>query len=105
MPQHQHVHVVQYHVQVGKTVDKQLSAMGGQKLAPFGCGDEDSGKMQEQFQSWAQGILEAQSKQTSNDDAFVEPVESIITQEVSSCKSSDVSPALHAWLVHGCLCG
>ncbi|DBA96026.1 hypothetical protein WJX77_003968 [Trebouxia sp. C0004] len=65
---------------VGKTVDRQLSAMGGQKLAAFGCGDEDSGKMQEQFQSWAQGILEAQSRQTSN-DAFVEPVDPITTQE------------------------
>ena len=69
--------------------------MGGQELAPFGCGDEDGGKMQEQFQSWAQGILEAQSKQTSN-DAFVEPVDPIITQEVSSCISSHVSSALHA---------
>lgn len=65
--------------------------MGGQKLAPFECGDDDSGKMQEQFQTWAQGILEAQSKQTSN-DAFVEPVEPIITQEVSSCTSSHLSP-------------
>ncbi len=92
--QHKHVHAVQCHVQVGKTVDRQLSAMGGQKLAPFGCGDEDGGKMQEQFQSWAQGILEAQSKQTSN-DAFVEPVDPIITQEVSSCTSSYVSPVLY----------
>lgn len=82
-------------MQVGKTVDRQLSAMGGQKLAPFGCGDEDCGKMQEQFQSWAQGILEAQSKQTSS-DAFVDPVDPIITQEVSFYTSSHVSPALHA---------
>lgn len=93
--QQKHVHAVQCDVQVGKTVDRQLSAMGGQKLAPFGCGDEGGGNMQEQFQSWAQGILEAQSKQTSN-DAFVEPVDPIITQEVSSCNSIDVLPALHA---------
>ena len=69
-------------MQVGKKVDSQLSAMKGQRLAPFGCGDEDSGKMQEQFQVWAQAILEAQSKQTGS-DAFVEPLEPIIDQEVS----------------------
>lgn len=69
-------------LQVGKSVDTQLSAMSGQRLAAFGCGDEDSGQMQEQFQSWAQAILEAQSKQTGT-DAFVEPLEPIITPEVS----------------------
>lgn len=69
-------------LQVGKSVDKQLSAMSGQRLAAFGCGDEDSGQMQEQFQAWAQAILEAQSKQTGT-DAFVEPLEPIITPEVS----------------------
>ena len=55
--------------------------MSGQRLAPFGCGDEDSGKLQEQFQSWAQGILEAQVQQ-SDAAALVEPLEPII-EEVS----------------------
>ena len=58
-------------------------AMSGQRLAQFGCGDEDSGNMQQQFQAWAQAILEGQSQQTGN-DAFVEPLEPLVTLEVST---------------------
>lgn len=53
--------------------------MSGQRLAAFGCGDEDSGKLQEQFQSWAQRILEAQTEQTDA-AAVIEPIEPIIEQ-------------------------
>ena len=66
-------------IQVGRTVDTQLAAMSGQRLASFGCGDEDSGKLQEQFQSWAQGLLDAQTHQT-NAAAVVEELEPIIEQ-------------------------
>ena len=53
--------------------------MSAQRLAPLGCGDEDSGKLQEQFQSWAQGILEAQT-QEADASSVVEPLEPIIEQ-------------------------
>ena len=66
-------------IQVGRTVDSQLAAMSGQRLASFGCGDEDSGRLQEQFQSWAQGILDAQTHQT-NAAAVVEELEPIVEQ-------------------------
>ena len=68
-----------FHLQVGKNVDRQLGAMNGQRLAPFGCGDEDSGKLQQQFQAWAQNILETHTQQTDV-TAAVEPVEPIIEQ-------------------------
>lgn len=66
-------------LQVGRTVDAQLAAMSGHRLAPFGSGDEDSGKLQEQFQSWAQGILDAQTQQT-NAAAVVEELQPIVEQ-------------------------
>ena len=60
-------------------MDTQLAAMSGQRLASFGCGDEDSSKLQEQFQSWAQGILDAQTHQT-NAAAIVEELEPVVEQ-------------------------
>lgn len=66
-------------MQVGRTVDCQLAAMSGQRLASFGCGDEDSGKLQEQFQSWAQDILEAQTQQ-ADASAAVDTLEPVIEQ-------------------------
>lgn len=53
--------------------------MSGQRLASFGCGDEDTGKLQEQFQSWAQAILEAQTQQ-GDAAAAVESLEPVIEQ-------------------------
>ena len=66
--------------QVGQKVDKQLSQLGAHRLAPFGCGDEDSGKMPEQFQAWGQSLLEAQSLDA---DAVKEPIEPVLGPEVS----------------------
>lgn len=66
-------------LQVGRTVDTQLAAMSGHRLAPFGSGDEDSGKLQEQFQSWAQGILDTQTQQT-NAAAVVEELQPVVEQ-------------------------
>lgn len=60
-------------------MDSQLAAMSGQRLASFGCGDEDTGKLQEQFQSWAQAILEAQTQQ-GDAAAAVESLEPVIEQ-------------------------
>ncbi|KAL3153770.1 hypothetical protein ABBQ32_013358 [Trebouxia sp. C0010 RCD-2024] len=68
---------------VGRTVDCQLAAMSGQRLASFGCGDEESGKLQEQFQSWAQDILEAQTQQ-ADVAAAVDTLEPVIEQDVAS---------------------
>ena len=60
-------------------MDRQLAAMSGQRLASFGCGDEDSGKLQEQFQSWGQDILEGQTQQAGA-AAAVDTLEPIIEQ-------------------------
>lgn len=60
-------------------MDCQLAAMSGQRLASFGCGDEESGKLQEQFQSWAQDILEAQTQQ-ADVAAAVDTLEPVIEQ-------------------------
>ena len=72
--------------------------MSAQRLAPLGCGDEDSGKLQEQFQSWAQGILEAQTW-GADASAVVEPLEPIIEQVCCgshmAMQVSCVYPGLH----------
>lgn len=47
------------HVQVAKTVDAQLGALGGQRLLPLGQGDEDSGKVEEHFETWSGAMLQA----------------------------------------------
>lgn len=47
------------HWQVAKTVDAQLGSLGGQRLVPLGQGDEDSGKMEEQFKAWSGVMLQA----------------------------------------------
>ncbi|BDA41096.1 S-adenosyl-L-methionine-dependent tRNA 4-demethylwyosine synthase [Coccomyxa sp. Obi] len=44
---------------VAKTVDAQLGALGGQRLVPLGQGDEDSGKLEEQFEAWSGAVLQA----------------------------------------------
>lgn len=43
--------------QVAKTVDRQLGSMGGQRITPCGLGDEDTGKMAEQFEAWSSSLL------------------------------------------------
>ena len=68
--------------QIGQKVDKQLSQLGAHRLAPFGSGDEDSGKMPEQFQAWGQAILEAQSLD-ADADAVKEPIEPVLGPEVN----------------------
>lgn len=46
-------------LQVAHTVDGQLGALGGQRLLPCGQGDEDTGKMEQQFQDWSGDLLQA----------------------------------------------
>ena len=46
-------------LQVAHTVDGQLGALGGQRLLPCGQGDEDNGKMEQQFQDWSSDLLQA----------------------------------------------
>lgn len=40
-------------------MDGQLGALGGQRLVPCGQGDEDTGKMDRQFEAWSCGLLGA----------------------------------------------
>ncbi len=40
-------------------MDAQLGALGGQRLLPLGQGDEDCGKMEEQFETWSSAMLQA----------------------------------------------
>ena len=63
-------------------MDKQLSQLGAHRLAHFGSGDEDSGKMPEQFQAWGRALLEAQSLD-ADADAVKEPIEPVLGPEVS----------------------
>lgn len=57
--------------------------MGAQRLAAAGLGDEDSGRLPEHFQVWAQGILESQG-QPPKAEAVANSVKSLLSEEVSS---------------------
>ena len=55
-------------VQVAKLADEQLHSMGAQRLCNRGLGDEDTGKMAEQFSSWTQSLLSSMKHKSTISD-------------------------------------
>ena len=55
-------------VQVAKLADEQLHSMGAQHLCSRGLGDEDTGKMAEQFSSWTQSFLDSMKHRSPASD-------------------------------------
>ncbi len=64
-------------MQVAMTVDEQLGALGGQRLLPCGRGDEDTGKMEQQFAAWSDALLQALREGPPSDEAAVEQTEGV----------------------------
>ena len=54
--------------QVAKLADEQLHSMGAQRLCSRGLGDEDTGKMAEQFSSWTQSLLDSMKHRSTMSD-------------------------------------
>ena len=44
--------------QVATLADEQLQSIGARRICSRGLGDEDTGKMAEQFADWSRGLLE-----------------------------------------------
>ena len=55
-------------VQVATLADEQLHSMGAQRLCSRGLGDEDTGKMVEQFSSWTQSLLNSMKHRSTLSD-------------------------------------
>ena len=54
--------------QVARSADEQLHSMGAQRLCSMGMGDEDMGKMAEQFSSWTPSLLESMKHRSTVSD-------------------------------------
>lgn len=44
--------------QVATLADEQLESMGARRICSRGMGDEDTGKMAQQFDRWSEGLLQ-----------------------------------------------
>ena len=44
--------------QVARLADEQLESMGARRICSSGMGDEDTGKMAQQFDDWSKGLLQ-----------------------------------------------